>query len=89
MIEVFRIVHPGTRAANEECTAACTDAPYRAGSLVVTAGQRPRLSARLKINLRQEFWVGVRGFTIWLQGYPPPPLNLKNHGFRHGLARKI
>ena len=75
MIEVFRIVHPGTRAAKNVRLHARM-LRYRAGSLVVAAGQRPRLSARLKINLRQEFWVGVREFTIWLQGTPPSPTPL-------------
>jgi hypothetical protein len=60
-----------------------------AGSLVLTAVLRPRLSTENKLATGVLGWSS--GVYHLITGYPPPPspLNLWNHGVRHGSACKI
>jgi hypothetical protein len=95
-MEVYRNVHlrcakkvAPRRVRREECAAVRMDARVPGGSLVVTAVLRPRLSTENKLAAGVLGW--VNGVYYLLTGYPPSPspLNLWNHGVRHGLACKI
>jgi hypothetical protein len=87
LIEVYRNVH--LRGAGKNVRLHGWMLLYRVGSLVLTAVQWPRLSTENKLAAGVLGWVS--GVYYLITGYPPSPspLNLWNHGVRHGLACKI